>query len=168
MCPEPQLSQPAMAFIKYFRDRALRTLRVARLFEDDDMVMRPGPGGRTTAELINHICSIHYFVRGLIEDAEPSGEVTDVKRDVSSARAAANSLAEAIQEVVRVASMVPAKQWDEPITPFGAPMPRRSLCYMMIEHEVHHCGEMYVYARMAGKTPPNLYEPVDESVLTEQ
>lgn len=155
----------AMAFVKYFTDHALRTARVVRIFEDDDLNVRPGPGGRTTAELIGHVCILHEQIRSFLEDEKPAADLQPKACDMTTIRNALQALAKSINDVTNAALTIDAKQWDQPIAPMGIPMPRRQLVYHMIEHEVHHCGELYVYVRMVGKVPPELYVPVDESVL---
>lgn len=160
-----QLPPPSLAFIKYFKDHALRTVRVLRMLRDNDLDITPGPGARSVRELIAHICEVHDYLRGLLEDPKPTLTPGRLVTDVSTANAAFRTLTASIAAVVSAAGRIPVGQWDELIEPLGAKMPRRSLAYSVIEHEVHHCGQLYVYARMAGKEPPSLYAPVDDTLL---
>lgn len=150
-------------FGKRFLDTALRTVRLVRIFEDGDMSLRPGPGSMSTAEQINHICASHNFLRGLLEDDQPTPELFSRQYDVSSAAAAARSLGTAIEEVRQALGRVTAARWNEVVEPFGPDwrMSRGELAHVMVDHEIHHRGALHVYARVAGKVPPVLYRPLE-------
>lgn len=154
-------------FVSDFNTNALRTVRLVRTFTDGDLDLRPGEGSMTTAEQFNHLCACHNFVRGVLEDENPTTELFKKNYDVSSVKAAIASLGESIGQVQSAASRVTHGMWEEKISPFGLDwlMTRGQMVYLMIEHEVHHRGQLTVYARVAGHTPVNLYLPVDDSVL---
>jgi uncharacterized damage-inducible protein DinB len=156
-----------LKFSKDFQLRALRTVRLVRMFEDKDLAFRPAEGSMSTAELIQHICGSHNFTRGLLIEDTVSVELFKKECDVSTVDAAWKSLSLAIHAVVKAAKNVSPAKWAELVEPFGPEfrMSRGDLAYMVIEHEVHHCGQLHVYLRMTGKVPPMLYEPVDESIL---
>ena len=154
-------------FLLDFNTNALRTVRLVRTFTDSDLDLRPGEGSMTTAEQINHICACHNFIRGVLEEGNPTTELFHKKYDVSNVNAAIASLGESIGQVQSAVGRVAQSMWEEKISPFGLDwlMPRGKLVYLMIEHEVHHRGQLTVYARVAGHTPVNLYLPVDDTVL---
>jgi uncharacterized damage-inducible protein DinB len=154
-------------FLREFGQQALRTIRLVRLFEDKDLGLRPGEGSMSTAEQIGHICASNNFVRGLLEDETVTTELFKKPYDVSSVAAAVRSLADAMRQVQRAARVVTQQRWDETVEPFGPDwrLSRGTLAGLMIDHEVHHRGQLHVYARIAGKTPPMVYAPTDEKSL---
>lgn len=155
------------AFLSGFFNEALRTVRLVRVFEDADLAIRPGSGSMSTAEQIDHIAASHNFIRGLFEDEDPSVELFQRKHDVSTVLAAVRTLSTSIGEVRRAVLAAPDAKVAAEIAPFG-PAWKRSrldLALLMVGHEVHHRGQLHVYARVAGRELPLLYAPVDELVL---
>jgi len=154
-------------FAADFTKRALRTLRLVKLFEDKDMGIRPGDGSMTTAEQINHVCASQNFLRGVLTESVIKNDWFMRSYDVSTADAAVASLIGSIREVQSAAEDIIPELWDEIVEPWGPILrvSRGQLAYLMIEHEVHHTGSLHVYARAAGKVPAMLYHPVEESLL---
>ena len=154
-------------FLDDYTVRALRTLRLVKLFSNEDLKLRPAEGSMTTAEQINHICASGNFLRGVLSEITISNDWFMKRYDVSSADAALRSLAGVMAEVQQAAESVSTEMWEEVVSPWGPhfTMTRGRLAYLMVEHEVHHTGSLHVYARMAGKVPPMLYHPVDETIL---
>lgn len=131
------------------------------------MAIRPGEGSMSTAEQINHICAANNFLRGLLEDDQPTVGLFHRQYDVSSAAAAIRSLGTAIEEVRRAADRVTGERWAEVTDVLGQDwrMARGELAHVMLDHEIHHRGQLHVYARVAGKVPPVLYAPLDKDEL---
>ncbi len=156
-------------FLEDYTTRALRTVRLAKLFSDEDMNLRPAEGSMTTAEQINHICASSNFLRGVLDELVIKNDWFMRSYDVSSAAAAVQSLKSALQEVRQAAQDTSPEMWEEEVAPWGPGMvmTRARLAYLMMEHEVHHTGSLHVYARLAGKVPPMLYHPVEDSILQE-
>jgi uncharacterized damage-inducible protein DinB len=77
------------------------------------------------------------------------------------------SLFGALDEVKAAAKKVDPARWKEEVTPWGPDhkFTRDKLALAMLEHEVHHAGQLHVYARVAGKVPAMLYAPVDDQAL---
>ncbi len=154
-------------FLQVFHDQALRTVRLVRQFEDADLSLRPGSGSMSTAEQINHLCACHNFMRSAMVDEIPSNDAFKKDYDVSTVKAAVRSLGESIGEVQKAVGGVSGERWADPVAPFGPDwrMARGMLLYVMMDHEVHHRGQLTVYLRMAGKVPAMLYLPVSQQVL---
>jgi uncharacterized damage-inducible protein DinB len=154
-------------FEQHYTNTCLRTIRLVRQFEDKDLGLRPGPGSMSTAEQIQHICGSANFIRGLLSEAEVKNEWFMREYDVSSVDAAVRSLFAALDEVRAASKKVDPALWTQEITPWGPDhkFTRDKLALAMLEHEVHHNGQLHVYARMSGKVPEMLYAPVDEMAL---
>lgn len=158
---------PPAEFLEDFHTNALRTVRLVRSFADADLDLRPGPGSMSAAEQVSHLCACHNFMRGLLEEENPTKELFQRRYDVSSVAAAVRSLGVSIGEVQRAVAATTDEVWGQQVSPFGPDwiMSRGAMCYTMIEHEVHHRGQLTVYARIAGHTPVTLYLPVSDTVL---
>lgn len=154
-------------FVKDFEEQAYKTARLIKVFEDSDMTLRPGNGSLTTAEQVNQIVSSDNFLKVLAE-GEPLSQAAFKRsfeiRTVSDAIAALRKM---VVEVTTALELCPQETWDEVVEPFGPgfKMSRGQLAYMMLDHESHHRGQLTVYARVAGKVPPLLYDPVGPEVL---
>jgi uncharacterized damage-inducible protein DinB len=154
-------------FEQHYNNTALRTIRLVRQFEDRDLDLRPGPGSMSTAEQIQHICASANFIRGLLSEAEVKNEWFMRQYDVSSVDASVRSLFSALDEVRAAAKLVDPARWHEEVSPWGPDhkFTRDKLALAMLEHEVHHTGQLHVYLRMAGKVAAMLYAPVNEAAL---
>jgi uncharacterized damage-inducible protein DinB len=154
-------------FEQHYTITALRTIRLVRQFDDKDLGLKPGPGSMSAAEQINHICASANFTRGLLSEPEVKNEWFMRQYDVSSVDAAVGSLFGALDEVKAAAKNVDPATWNQEVTPWGPDykFTRATLALAMIEHEVHHTGQLHVYARMSGKGPVMLFHPVDEAAL---
>lgn len=153
--------------LKRFMLEALRTLRLVRIFTDRDLSIRPAEGSMSTAELIEHIAASQNFTRGLFAEPTPTTELFRRCYDVSSAASAAQAVAGSIKEVRKALEECPEEWLEQRIAPFGPDweLSRVELAHLMVDHEIHHRGQLYVYARIAGHQPPVLYAPVSEEVL---
>jgi uncharacterized damage-inducible protein DinB len=154
-------------FAEHYKVTALRTIRLIQQFEDKDLELRPGDGSMSTAEQINHIAASANFIRGLLAESEIKNEWFMKHGDVSSVNAAIRTLFAALDKVNEAAKHVDPARWVEEVTPWGPDhkFTRNKLALAMLEHEVHHTGQLHVYLRMAGKVPAMLYHPVEEATL---
>lgn len=154
-------------FLDHYEETALRTARLVRLFDDKDMGIRPGGGSMSTSAQIEHILASANFMRGLLAEPQLSPELFQRKFDVKSVADALHGIEQMINEIRQAAAECPTERWEQVVAPWGEQWrwPRGELAWLMIEHEIHHCGQLHVYARVAGKVPPMLYEPVTRQVL---
>lgn len=154
-------------FIQDFTVRRLWTARLVRLFKDEDLKLSPGPGSPSTAEQINQICQTASFIKSVMTDEVPDMKAYQNQFDMSSMQTVMQALRNTMEEVKQAAKKVTPEFWAEEIEPFGPEwrMSRGAICYLNMEHETHHRGQLTVYLRVAGKTPPMLYETVDEKVF---
>jgi len=144
------------------------TLRAIGAFADADLDFRPMPGMRTPRELIFHI---YAQESGLAEAAE-RGEFTleAAKRSIPedpSATATLSTLV-GVREALAYAESCHARaetifdsMSDDEIarpvvSPFGTYPSWQYFLFAYDEHW-HHRGQLCVYLRLLGKTPPELY-----------
>lgn len=147
----------------------LRTHRLARVFGDTDLRVRPAPESMSCGELLAHIVASRHFLRGVFAETEPSVELFKVPVQTDSALALRSVLAETYRSVLAALDGAQDDWLEGMIAPFGPEwqMSRLDMAQLMLEHEIHHRGQLSVYARVAGKVPPDMYAPVTEEVLEE-
>lgn len=143
------------------------TARIVREFEDKDLALEPGPGSMTTAAQVLQIRQCDNFMLSVLGDDVPTHEAFNKEFDVSSIEACLASLKTGLAEVTALAKTLSADKWKEEVSPFGPEwtLSRGQMSYLMIDHEAHHRGQLTVYLRVAGKTPPVLFAPVDETIF---
>jgi uncharacterized damage-inducible protein DinB len=145
----------------------LRTQRLANIFTDAELALRPGEGSMSSAELVAHIAASRNFLRGVFAEAQPTTDLFKIPVDATSFRALRRALAESYRDVLAALDAATEEFLEGRIAPFGPDweMSRLDMAQLMLEHEIHHRGQLSVYARVAGKVPPDLYAPVSEDVL---
>lgn len=149
--------------------RALWTARLVRQFEDADLDLRPAQGSMSVREQVLQICTSYNFLTVVLSD-QPI-DMSGFRRDFNMATVqdALRSIRQMKGEVAAAAKALPVSAWNELVEPFGPEwrMTRGQTAYLMLEHEAHHRGQLTVYLRSAGKTPPVLYHPVGENEIFE-
>ncbi len=156
-----------IGFHEDFLQATLRTVRLVRLFGDSDLAMRPAPGMMSLSEQCNHICASNGFIRALLEEESPTTDAFHCVHDTSTIEAVVASMKSMAVHIRLACAKITHERWMQKVTPFGPDwrLSRGQHCYMMLDHESHHRGQITVYARLAGKVPPTLYAPASEQLL---
>jgi uncharacterized damage-inducible protein DinB len=154
-------------FLTKFCTEAMRTQRLARVFADAVLALRPGEGSMSTAELLAHIVSSRNFLRGVFSESQPTTELFHVPVDTATVNHCLRELAQSYRAVKAALEACDETILRQRIAPFGPAweMTRLELAQLMLEHEIHHRGQLSVYARVAGKVPPDMYAPVTEEIF---
>ncbi len=154
-------------FRKKFSIEGLRTQRLARVFEDRDLTVKPAEGSMTVAELLAHIIASRNFLRGVFGEETPTTELFKIPVASESASSLRRELASSWRAILNALDATDDHLLAQKISPFGPDweMSRMEMAELMLEHEIHHRGQLSVYARVAGKIPPDMYAPVTEEVL---
>jgi len=154
-------------FLRDFKRQRLQTIRLVKVFQDDDLGLRPGQGSMSVAEQVNHLCAAGNFTRALFTDDTLSMDLFQRPFDTTSVAACVASLAGQMRETLDAAAAASDGRLAEVVEPFGPEwrMTRLAMGLVMLDHETHHRGQLYVYARVAGRPAPLVYAPVDESIL---
>lgn len=143
------------------------TARLLRQFTDEDLSLSPGPGSMALREQFMQICQSDVFVVSLLKDVTPDPSLMHRTFDCDTIAKCMACLKEGLDNVTAAAEAAPGELWQEEVEPFGPAWraTRGQLAYLMIDHESHHRGQITVYLRVAGKTPPIIWEPVPDSVF---
>lgn len=152
-------------FLKYFDNVRQRTMRVARCIPPDKLDWTYAPGKFTLGDLLRHIVVTERYMFAENVQNLPSrytSHGTELAADFESVmdlmrRLHAESLA------------IFAKLTDEDLqrtckTPAGTDIQTSKWLRAMVEHEVHHRGQIYLYLGLLGVPTPPLYGLTSEEV----
>jgi uncharacterized damage-inducible protein DinB len=160
-------SYTAKNLARSFRIVRDNTLKIAEEIDEKDYGFKPAPESRTVAHLLAHIGTIHFFNMRLHRDDKANtltgydfgtimGQIRaqeEVPRDKAQLIA---YLKESREEVGEWMETLTPEFLDEMVEmpPGGDPPKSRFEMIMAIkEQEMHHRGQLMVYARMLGIVP---------------
>jgi len=133
-------------------DRGL-TMKVGKAMPPEKGEYKPYPEAFTFKKLLLHAVEWEATVCGRITTGK-----WDFKEfsDEGLSLAAVLELTEKITaEGSEVLKNLAPEKWEEMVDlPWGGSQPVYGLLFGVLEHEVHHRGQLYVYLRMNGIVPP--------------
>ena len=152
-------------FLDYYASVRRRTRRVADCIPADQIEWVPRPGAFTPGDLVRHIAATERWMFVETVCGRPSRyashgrELADGKDEVLAFmdRLHAESIAQ-LQTLTPEALQRPAE------TPAGTKLAAWKWLRAMIEHEVHHRGQLYTLLGMLGVETPPLYGLTSEEV----
>ncbi len=152
-------------FLQYFANVRERTMRVARCTPKDKLDWSYAPGKFTLGDLLRHIAVVERYMWTETVSGRPSRYTTHGKELADGLE---NVLA--LMEKLHAESMeIFAKLTDEELqrkckTPDNAEITKWKWLRLMVEHEIHHRGQIYLYLAMLGVPTPPLYGLTSEQV----
>jgi len=155
----------AESFVPYFDGIRARTLRVAKEIPRDRLEWAHKPGAFTFGDLLRHLGAIERYMFAENARCLPSRypghgrELADGYDEVFAYldRMHAESLA-------IFCALTPQDLERRCETPAGAPITVWKWLRAMVEHEVHHRGQIYLMLGMLGIATPPLYGLTSEEV----
>jgi uncharacterized damage-inducible protein DinB len=154
------------SFLDYFEKIRERTLRVIQCIPPEKIDWTYRPGRFTFADLIRHLATIERYMYAENVQLKPSRYPGHGKE-----------LADGYDQVLEYLNRMHAESMeifgalrDEDLqrrclTPGGASIAIWKWLRAMIEHEVHHRGQIYLYLGMLDIRTPPLYGLTSEEVL---
>lgn len=144
------------ALLHHWQGHRRLTRRVIDAFPDDQLFTFSIGGMRTFGELAKEMTSMAApMVRGTVTGTweqswdhaqQPKAEIL-------------RQWDESTNEIDRLWAQIPAERFLETMTAFGQYTgPLHDLLLYVIDNEIHHRGQGYVYLRALGVTPPPFYE----------
>ncbi len=153
------------AFLRYFENIRARTTRVIECIPREQFEWRPEEGMFSFADLVRHIAATERWMFGENARCAPSrypghGDFLASGYDevMQYYRNAHVETAEILQ------SLSAADLERRTATPGGAAIPVWKWLRAMIEHEVHHRGQIYLMLRLLNVPTPALYGLTSEEV----
>jgi len=153
------------SFLSYFESIRGRTMRVLRATPPDKLEWRHSEGVFSMGDLARHIAAVERYTFAENVFGRPSRyqgcgrELADGLDNVAVFMEKMHA-----ETVALLKPMTPADLERKGITPQGKPVPAGALLRVMIEHEAHHRGEMYVYLALLGVPRPPLYGVTEEEL----
>lgn len=153
------------SFLDYYQKIKSRTDKVVRLASPTHMEFRYNPDKFSCGDLIRHIATIERFMYAEIVDGRHSSyrgcgqEIADGYEDVM-----------ALYQQLREESMaIFCRLTDEDLqkkcmTPDGLPITVWKWLRAMIEHEIHHRGQLYTSLGLLGIATPPIFGLTAEEV----
>ena len=152
-------------FLKYFDNVRERTMRVAVLIPPDKIDWTYAPGKFTCGDLLRHIAvTERYMFAENIQNRQC--RYTTHGKELA---ADLESILELMRSLHAESLAIFAKLSDEDLrrkckTPAGVDIQTARWLRSMVEHEVHHRGQIYLYLGLLGMPTPPLYGLTSEEV----
>jgi uncharacterized damage-inducible protein DinB len=152
-------------FLEYFEKIRERTLRVARCIPPERMDWTYAEGKFTFADLLRHLASIERQMYAENAQHHPSryaGHGRDLANGYDEVFAYVDRMHE--ESVAIFSKLTPADLESRCMTPGGASIPVWKWLRSMVEHEIHHRGQIYMYLGLLGIETPPIYGLTSEEV----
>ncbi|MGC2195450.1 MAG: DinB family protein [Terriglobales bacterium] len=153
------------AFLEYFEKIHQRTMRVARCIPSDKLDWTYRDGKFTLGDLVRHIATIERHMFAETVAGRPS-RYAGCGKELADGYEVVLVFAERLhRESVEIFSrLVPQDLTRKCATPDGASITTWKWLRAMVEHEIHHRGQIYLYLSMLGVPTPPLYGLTSEEV----
>ena len=152
-------------FLDYLDKVQQRTIRVARCIPADKLDWSYAEGKFSLGDLVRHMGAIERYM---------FGETIQGKQ--SRYQGCGKKLADGLDEVIRykeemdrqtieiIRALGPEGLTRKCTTPDGASITVWKWLRLMVEHEIHHRGQIYIYLSILGLPSPPLYGLTSEQV----
>jgi len=152
-------------FLDYFERVRERTRRVIACIPPEHLEWTYKPGAFTFGDLARHLGAIERYMFAENVRGRPSlypGHGRELADGYDAVRAFLSHLHEESMAIFRALS--PEDLERRCLTPAGTPITAWKWLRAMVEHEVHHRGQLYLMLGMLGIPTPPLYGLTSEEV----
>lgn len=152
-------------FLRYFESIRGRTRRVAALIPADRVEWSPREGAFTLGDVARHVAATERWMFAENAAGRPS-LYPGCGRELADGRDAVLDYLDRMhaESLELFAGLTPERLQAECRTPAGAPLRTWKWLRAMIEHEVHHRGQLYLMLAALGVETPPLYGLTSEQV----
>jgi len=159
-----QIENPDI-FLEYLDKVHERTMRVARCVPPDKLDWSFREGKFTLGDLLRHMAAIERNMFGETIQGRPSCYSGCGKELADGYENVLQFMERMHRETVEIiARLTPADLQKKCATPDGASITVWKWLRAMVEHEIHHRGQIYTYLSMLGVPTPPLYGLTSEQV----
>ena len=152
-------------FLPYYRNIRRRTLRVVECIPDERYDWSYREGKFSFADLLRHLGAAERYMFAENVQGKPSRYQGHGRELADGPAAVLTFLARTHQESLDIFSRLSADQLAEKcVTPAGIPITTWKWLRAMVEHEIHHRGQIYLYLGMLSIMTPPLYGLTSEEV----
>jgi uncharacterized damage-inducible protein DinB len=146
------------SFLSYFESVRGRTFRVLSAIPADKLEWRHSDGVFSPGDLARHIAAVERYTFAENVLGRPSrykGCGVDLADGLENVTGFMQNMH--AETVAMLKDLSPQDLQAKGTSPQGVPVTAWKLLRAMIEHEIHHRGEMYVYLALLGVPRPPLY-----------
>lgn len=154
------------SFLHYFKRVRHRTLKIIQCIPPDKIEWTYQEGRFTLGDLVRHLATIERYMYAENAQFKPSlypGCGEELASGHENILAYLNKCHE--ESLAIFSQLSPADLQKKTMTPGGVEISLWKWLRAMIEHEVHHRGQIYIYLGMLGVETPPLYGLTSEEVL---
>lgn len=153
-------------FLNYYRKIRGRTLRVARCIPPERIEWSPIDGRWSFGDLLRHLGALERWMFAETVQGKPS-RYPGCGRDLADGCEEVFAFLERTHaESLEIFGRLTADDLQRQCrTPAGATLPAWKWLRALVEHEVHHRGQIYLYLAHLGVPTPPLYGLTSEDVL---
>jgi len=152
-------------FLDYFAKIRERTRRVVVLIPPERLEWAPREGAWSFGDLVRHLAAIERWMFAENVSGRPSrysGHGVELADGYDAVLAYFDRMHGEAMDVFR--ALTPDALQARCTTPGGASMPAWKWLRAMVEHEIHHRGQIYLMLGMIGVPTPPLYGLTSEEV----
>lgn len=152
-------------FLKYFSGIRERTMRVARSVPPDKINWSCAPGKFTLGDLLRHLAVTERYMWAETVQCRPSRYISHGK-DLGEGLDAIIALMEKLHaESMEIFSRLSdAELQRKCLTPAGVEIPAAKWLRAMVEHEIHHRGQIFMYLGILGVPTQPIFGLTSEQV----
>ena len=152
-------------FLQYFGNVRERTMRAACCVPPDKIDWSYAPGRFTLGDLLRHIAVAERYLFAENIQGNPSRYTTHGK-ELAASLDAILSLMERLHTESReiFSKLGDASLQEKCANVVGVEIARWKWMRSMVEHEIHHRGQLYIYLGILGVPTPPLYGLTSEEV----
>ena len=150
--------QSSESILKYYGSVRARTLAVAAVIPEDRLEESPGEGRFSAADLVRHIAASERWMWGENVQGRPS-RYPGHGRELAEGKAAVLDYLDRMQDEAAeiIASLTSERLEEKCRTVGGVDMRIWKWLRLMIEHEIHHRGQLYQVLGEMAVPAPSLY-----------
>jgi uncharacterized damage-inducible protein DinB len=144
-------------FLNTAAARFRATRRAIEAIPADQLDFRPTPDIMTARELAIHIIGNYGFLAAGMGENRWSLESFSVPGSLGSTEQLLTAFDAVYEGFRRQLDSFPDDGFQLVVKPFGVEQKISEMARDVAEHEIHHRGQLYVYLRLMGIKPPDLY-----------
>jgi uncharacterized damage-inducible protein DinB len=155
----------AESFLSYYENIRARTERVIQCIPPEQLEWRPREGAFSFGDLIRHLAAIERYMFAENAQGKPScypGHGPELAGGWDEVLSFLRLMHAESRAIFR--ELTPEDLSRRCTTPGGAALPVWKWLRAMVEHEVHHRGQIYLMLGMLGIETPPLYGLTSEQV----
>jgi len=168
-CEVPAFSMEittVQSFLDYYENIRERTLRVVKCIPPDKLEWTYQAGKFTFGDLIRHLAALERYMFAenfQLKKSRYPGHGRELADGYENVLA---FMVQMHQESVTIISQLKDEDLQKKCrTPNGTPITVWKWMRAMVEHEIHHRGQIYLYLSMLGIPTPPLYGLTSEEVF---